>query len=227
MGILRGNVHMENARGLKKLFFLFYLNSFELVCLNLFFLLSCIPIVTIPLAVAAMTHTLMDVCNDIGSKPLRSYWKTFFHTKPRHYVTVLPLVVLELLLSYGLAIYLGAKNAGPLFWMGCGINGVALAFVTMTGFYLCPVMFLEELSPWRAWKRAFMLACAKLPYTLAALAALCVVWGLCIRYFQQAWIAFVLLVFSYSFLIAVFCANHWVQVYFPKQAGGMEEDADV
>ncbi|HOG02066.1 MAG TPA: hypothetical protein PKW41_02530 [Clostridia bacterium] len=225
MGIFRAGVDAGNGRGLKKLFGLFLQYPFELVCLNLFFVIGCIPTVTSPLAVVAMTQTMINLCEDVGSKPLRSYWKTFFHPDLRSFLTVLALVVLEILLCYGLAIYLGARNVGWLFWMGCGVNAAALAALTMAGFYICPLLLLTDMKPKQIWKNAFLLAFAKIPYSAAALAAIVLIWALCLRFFQQAWVAFILIIFSYSFLISVFCSGHWVRTCFGRQSRIGEEDS--
>lgn len=220
------NEGMEQHHGLKKLFWLVVQNLFELVCLNVFFLISCIPIVTIPLAVSALTKTLMDLINDIGSKPLIAYWKAVFHSNWRQYGTIAPIIAVEALLCYGLLIYMGARNAGALFWLGCGMEAAVLSMLFILQFYAGPLVISTDLRPTEVWKKAALLAAAKLPYSLAAFAAIAVVWILCIRYFQSAWIAFVLIVFSYTYLIGTFCANSWVQAYFvkPEEKDGEEDD---
>lgn len=213
------DMDVSSARGLKKLLLLVYQNLFELIMLNIFFLLCCIPVVTIPFAVSALVDVLLAICQDRGSGPLRRYWRTFFHFSRRTFAVGGVLILLSGLLLWGLLIYLSAGTDNPLFWLGCGVNAAALLLVLLVRFYAFPLLHSTRDGARRILVRAFGLAIGKLPYSLAAFGAVAALWALCIRNFRSAWIVFVLLLFSLSYLIGTFCASAWMDI-----PGGGEED---
>lgn len=210
MGLPVWSADETSARGPKKLLLLLYQYLFELIALNVFFLLCCIPVVTIPFAVSALVKVLLSLCQGRGSHPLRAYWQTFFSFRRRVFAVGAPLEALELLLLWGLLIYLGASGGSPLFWLGCGVNAAALLLVILVKFYAFPLLHSTRDTPRRILLRAFCLALEKLPYSLAAFAAIAVIWILLVRNLQSAWILVFLLAFSLSYLIGTFCAAPWV-----------------
>jgi uncharacterized membrane protein YesL len=61
-------------KGLPLFFYLYYHNFWKLAMLNFLFLLSCVPVVTIPAAITA----LMDVTNNIFQEKLTFVWNDFY-----------------------------------------------------------------------------------------------------------------------------------------------------
>lgn len=194
------------VRGPGKLLMLLYQNLFELIVLNLFYLLCCAPIVTIPFAASALVKVLLDMCRGQGSHPLRSYWRCFFRFGRTVFAVAGFLTAMEVLLLWGLLIYLGAGAANPLFWLGCGVNAAALMLVILVKFYALPLLHTSREGARRILLRAFCLALGRLPYSLAAFAAAVAMWTVCLRNWQSAWIAIVLLLFSLTYLVGTFCA---------------------
>ena len=213
----------SSLRGLKKLLYLIYQNLFELVCLNVCFIICCLPFFTVPFAIRALGQVLANLCSDTCSKPFRTYWSSFIHWDRRSFFTLFPAVVLDLSLGFGLLLYLGGKAQHWLYWVGCGINIAVLLILLMVQFYLTPLLLRTTLPNLRLWKTAFGLSMLRLPYTLATLAAVVILWILVVRYFQRAWIAFVLLLFSLSGLIITFCADHWVRHDLEQSFGESKE----
>ena len=205
-----GNKTGAPLAGVLGKFLLVYRNLFELICLNVFFVICCVPVVTIPMAVSALAQTMMALHREQDTHLLRRYWSLFLHPVLGQYFTVLPLLLLEAFLGFGLFIYIGARNAAPIVWVGCGMNVVAFGLSVAAGMYLVPWMVSSGEKYWAAWKHAFLLAVAKLPYTVTALAAMALIWIICLRWFQQCWIAFFLVVFSLSSYIGTACADRRV-----------------
>lgn len=205
-----GNKAAAPLAGVLKQFLLVYRNLFEMICLNLFFVVGCVPVVTIPMAVSALGDTMMALHREQDTHLLRRYWRLLLHPTRSRYFTVLPLLLLEALLGFGLLIYIGARNAAPILWVGCGINAVAFGLSVAAGLYLIPWTAVSGERYGAAWKHAFLLAIAKLPYTVTALAGIALIWIVCLRWFRQCWIAFFLVVFSLSSYIGTACADRWV-----------------
>lgn len=206
-------------KGLKKLAVMVVQYLLELIVLSVFFLISCLPVATIPFALYALGSVLMDFCRARGSRPLRSYWKRFFAFRKRTFFTLAPLAALELCLTWGLLVYLAAETELVLFWLACGVNAVTLLVLFAMSFYLIPLLIETEEGPLRLWKQAAILVFLRLPYTVAALCAIVLLWGLCIRHFQSAWIVMVLLAPALSGLIGTFCGDAGLRAYLPSEKG--------
>jgi uncharacterized membrane protein YesL len=201
---------------LKQLFRIIYLNSFELISLNIFFLISCIPILTIPNAICSLTKTNLDLSENIGANPLKKYWKSFFTFNKRWLLSGFSYITAFFLLSYGLAIYLSTNTSATLFWIFCGFNILALALLIMVGFYLFPLLIGTELDQKTVWKHAFGMVVVEMKSTFALFSVIAALWILCIRFFRSTWIIFILIAFSLSSLIVIFYTRRWLAKYFPQ-----------
>lgn len=193
--------------GLKRLFLLILKNCFELVALSVFFTVSCLPLLTIPSALVALTSSTLCLCRDEGH-PLRLYWKTFLHPKGRWYRIALPQLLLEVLMAASLLLALEYAPQQRLLWIVSGINAVGLCVCVMVGIYLYPLILDEpEAAPGVVWKHAFAAVVLRLPYTVVTLSAIVLLWGICLRTFTENWIWLILAVPALSSLVASFSAD--------------------
>lgn len=213
MRIFFGDVDIAGSTGVKKLLFICFQHSFELIAMNIFFVICCLPVVTTPFAAAALCRVCIDFYEDMGSRPLRTYWKTFFSFNKRTFFVGFPIVILHLVLLWGLMIYLNTAISNILFWFSCGVNVVAMMLVIMIKNQVYPLLHRMQASTFRTWKVAFQLMVIRLPQGLVACAAVMILWALCIHFFQSAWIVFILIFFSFSHLLGVFCAMPAIHQY--------------
>ena len=88
-----------------------------LVVVNALFLLSCVPVVTIPLSLFAMNRVVRRIVLDQPVRCFRDYWETFRREWKRGYLafllTALPLVCG----GYGAWFYLGCAESNPMFFL--------------------------------------------------------------------------------------------------------------
>lgn len=101
-----------------------------LLKLNLMFLLSCVPVITIPPAVLALNRTIRRMAADRPARSWPGYWEAFKEGWKRSYaaflLTVLPLAAA----GYGARFYLGFVSSNPAFYLP---------------FMLCSTVFLAGL----------------------------------------------------------------------------------
>ncbi len=198
----------------KRIFTLIYLNLFELICLNLFFVVSCVLIITIPSALIALTATILDISENTGSISLKVYWKTFFSFNQRWLISGSIYTIAFLLLMYGLIIYLSTETTAALFWFFCGFNILALALLTMVGFYFFPLLITTEFDFMTVWKHAFGMVVVEIKNSFALFISLFAVWFVVFRYIRTTWVMFVLIFFSLSTLLVVSVSRRLLGKYF-------------
>ena len=101
-----------------RLFFTFLaLNCGAVLKANLLFLLTCVPVVTIPVGILAMNRVMYRIMMDLPVKCLQVYGETFRRNRKESYlaflVTAFPLVCA----GYGMWFYLKRIVSTPLFFL--------------------------------------------------------------------------------------------------------------
>ena len=88
-----------------------------LVVVNALFLLSCIPVVTIPLSLFAMNRVVRRIVLDHPVRCFRDYWATFRREWKRGYLAFLLTAPLLVLGGYGAWFYLGCAASNLMFFL--------------------------------------------------------------------------------------------------------------
>ena len=140
---------------------------FDLIALNILFLLTCVPVFTIGAALSAL-HSV-GLKQAVGEE--LPVVKTYFHEFKKNFrqatIAWIPLLLLGVFL---LADYFLAANGGS------GGKGMQFAFGVMLLLYLCEVHYLfpmiarYENTLWKTAKNALLVAIRFFPKTLALLA---------------------------------------------------------
>ena len=135
----------------------------DLVILNLLFVISCIPVVTIGAAATALYSVTLKMVRDEDSYILKGYWKSFKENFKQS--TIMWLVMLVI----GIVLYVDFKVVGSMTASASKIYLVLLLAIS-----LILVMGLVYIFPLQAKfyntikgtiKNAFLMALANLPYT--------------------------------------------------------------
>ena len=135
----------------------------DLVILNLLFVISCIPVVTIGAAATALYSVTLKMVRDEESYILKGYWKSFKENFKQS--TIMWLVMLVI----GIVLYVDFKVVGSMTASASKIYLVLLLAIS-----LILVMGLVYIFPLQAKfyntikgtiKNAFLMALANLPYT--------------------------------------------------------------
>ncbi len=136
------------SRAPRRLFaFLFWLcvDRFgTVVGINLLCLLLCLPVITIPLALAGGAHVCRLLIQDREASSA-DFWAGIRHFWLKSYLFCFLMALLWLWFFVAMAFYSGF----PIFWMTVGV-GVALGFavfVTVFAFWAVPMVFSE--LPWK------------------------------------------------------------------------------
>lgn len=144
--------------GLALFFEIFIREFWALAKLNVLFLLTCTPIVTIGAAMGAMTKVTVRMVRDIPNDAWYDYWRGFRENWKAS--TVLGLVTA---LVYGGGLLgLVLYPAGSAIWL---ITLAALLILTMVWLYLYPLLTSTTLSFWDCVRDAILLAILRFYYS--------------------------------------------------------------
>lgn len=174
----------------------------ELCKLNLFMILFCIPIVTIPAATVATSKVLMLMLMD---RPFYTF-EAFFSTFKAEWksASVAGLIYFPLLLAaiFGLYFY---SVILPNFLLYAGAM-FTCTLVLMAGIYLFPMIALLDLGARGIAKNSILLTFSRIPQNIAALLAAGLWILLVLAFFPITTPLVLLLLLSGSALITNFCA---------------------
>lgn len=109
-----------SKRGVKWFFIVFSREFSSLVGLNLVFLLTCLPVVTLGPALSAMGRVLGQIADDQPVEPVREYWAVFRTNFVRK-------------LRWGLAFLLAAGVLGGSLWFYSSLGLLSLTGLSVAG----------------------------------------------------------------------------------------------
>ncbi len=193
----------DDRSGFARFFGTFFSGWWDLLMLNLLFLVSCIGIITIPAAVTAMCRIVIAMEEEEVYFLWKDYWKAF---RKDFFRSLLGGVILAALL-YAFAQagrFYGQLSAtrGYLLFLGAVMFGMFL-LVCITGIWFFPMHAMVDLPVTTLLRNAFVLAVSNLKKTLPAIAAAIVSF---ILIGVMLWPYSVLYIISYMFsLTALIC----------------------
>lgn len=198
-------------KGLALFFDVLSREFFELVKLNLLYLLFCVPVFTIPAATTAMCRIALTMLRDRN----HFLWHDFFAAFKREFkwstLLGLPLLALILLCGGALRFYAAAALSSPAWSIPLLAAGALLLLFLCAALYLFPMLALVDLPPRQALRNALLLALLCLPRNLLALAVIGVLQLLLLATLPMSLIYLPLIGCSLSCLIACFCAYGGIQ----------------
>lgn len=143
----------------------------DCICLSLLFLVSCIPVITIGTAAAALYHTVHKVLRHDRGYLFREYAESFRD----NFKQTLPVWLIAMVIGAGLGVDLYVMN----FYGRTGSAYAAFSIVFAVGFvvwfswvsYLFPYMARFENTRKQSMKNAILMAILHLPMTILMLVA--------------------------------------------------------
>lgn len=200
-------------KGIALFFDIFLREFFDLLKLNLLFLLFCVPIVTIPAAFTAMSKITVTMVRDENHFLWTDFWSEF----KADFVKSLGAGALVFLGSgmgaFGLWFYNRMAANSLFFYFPLGLSLLFVMFLTIMGFYIFPMIALVNLPLKKIIHNAFLLTFVCFHYNLLTIVIVGVLSFLCIGFFPYTLPVLLLLWFSFINLMTTFCAYYGIQRY--------------
>lgn len=139
----------------------------ELIKLNVLFWAACLPVVTIPCAMTAMSRLTVTMVRDQNHYLWRDFWDSFRGEWKRSYAAGGLWILMQLLLAFGCWFY-RTQGITPLYLL-CG---ALFILVLLSGFYLFPMIACTDLHTPQMLKNAVLLLLVCFPQTLLVVLAI-------------------------------------------------------
>ena len=207
-----------------RLFFDIYVRVFwELIKLNLFFVLFCIPIVTIGPAFAGMTRVMMSMVRERPFFVWGDFWEEFKLSWKKSVPVCLLLLVCGGALWFSVAFYAGYAAQSPMMYAPMVLSGMMVLVLGLAGVYVFPLIVTTECTLRVAVKNAFLLGCGCLKH---ALPALLLAWAgfFAILIYLPFSVPF-LVFFYFSHVCFIFCFAAWPGINKYVARGASAEDS--
>lgn len=218
-------------KGFALFFEIFWREFWGLLKLNLLFLVSCIPVVTIPAALTAMNRITVTMVRDRNYFMLADYWKAFKRDFGKSLLG--GIVLLAALVLFGISTwfyYMLSQSVGKLFLILAGCSLCLLLTAYFISIYFFPMLAMVDLDFKHLMINSCVLAysCIKrtLPGALIALAILLI----CVGLLPFSMVYIVLILFSLNSLISNFFVvkpieEHVLGIKETAEETAQEEDA--
>lgn len=198
-------------RGLPRFFFILFYQFFNLAKLSLIFTLFCLPLLTIPAALTAMSKVSYLIVHD----EIVSLWADFIETFRKE---IWRSTLWGWLLLAGIGITASSAFVAwsqmqtiPFMLLSMLASAACALLLVIAGFYLFIMLAIIDLPGWQILKNAFLLAILYQPFNLAALGVIGALLYPVIRYLPLTIIFLPLLFFALLNFIAVFCASSGIK----------------
>ena len=133
-------------KGFARYFETFWREFFPLIKLNLLFLISCIPVVTIPAAITALSRITVTMVRDRNYFMLSDYWDAFKRDFWRSLIAGLTAVILIAVFGIGTWFYYSlAQTIGKVMLAFAGVSVGLLVTVLGASMYFFPMLAMVEL----------------------------------------------------------------------------------
>lgn len=178
---------------------------FEMLKLNLLFLVTCIPIVTIPASITAMSRITVTMVQDKNHFLWPDYWKAFKRDFLKSLLGGLILAAMVAAFSISTWFYYRLMRENTFFVILAGGSACLLLSALMMSLYFYPMLAVVDLPTLQLIKNSCILTFVNIKRSLPAPPALCLVRGARYRAaaLQRALCSFDY-VFNHQFFVMVF-----------------------
>lgn len=190
-----------HPHGIRLLFALFRWHWMRLIGLNVLFLLSCLPVVTIPCALTAMSRVMGLMVQRKICYVTSDYWQSFKIEWKRSMLTGVLAFGMVAVCGIGIRFYIGRHTGESV--VLAGILLLAIVVIAAAGLYMPPMLAFTALGVRDVFKNALILSVTALPRTAATLLVVIGLMVVMSLYLPVMVLCFVLFGFSLVALIAV------------------------
>lgn len=199
----------------------------NLIILNVVFIISCIPVVTIGASITALYSVSFQIAKDEDPYIWKTYWKTFrqnFRQSTLIWLTCIPVIAL-LVLDF---MFLQSQSSSFASYVQMALWGVTFLFLSIVH-YIFPGVAHFICTIGQAWKNALFMCLAHLPYTVVFLLVDGLGVFLCIHSVHTLGLVFMLMLicgFACIALMKSFVFLRIFRIYDPKEEPDQAEEAE-
>lgn len=210
-------------KGLALFFSILGREFWNLIKLNLLFVVSCLPIITIPAAITSMSRITLAMCEDAPFFLWEDYRKVFRREFGRSLGLGAIFAAWGALSVISGTMYLSATDSAGYYWVLVALCILSALLCMMCAFFAFPMLSRVELSFGDILRNSIILAVAQPQYNLPAAILIGAAWLAAVNYMLYLIPLFVLIFFSLTNLIATFAAYPGLKKYVFRGTADREE----
>lgn len=185
----------------------------ELLKLNIVFVLMALAVVTLPAAQAAATRVAVDIVEDRNSYLGRDFMETFRTAFWRASLGGWLILAGQAIALYAVWIYLQALTSSPVFAVPVVVSLAGFVMLTLTSIHFYPLLVQTDLPLRLVLKNALFLAVLNVGPGLLALLVCLALWGVHIAAYPISLFMPAMMNFSVGTLVATFAAQGAIRRY--------------
>ena len=185
--------------------------AFQLVALNLCFLLFCLPVVTIPASITALHAGCVDLIRGQRISVLHLFWKVV-RTQLFNAWAVLFLLLVPCIVSIYNAWFYFSRVSGQMLWLipGLAMSAIAVVLLLMLP-YAMTMLARVDLNIRKTIKNAFLLTFLNLPFSICSSLLILLILVLSVLYWIYALPLTVTITFALCAYIGVYFSLYGLQ----------------
>ncbi len=218
-GIFRERIPSDGSTeksGMALLFSVTYQHLFELLKLNLLFILLCLPIITIPAALTAMGNVTLKIIREEVFFFGEDFWGVFRKNFGKSLIIGLPAGLILAASVFVITFYRAALSISLLNYVPLVIAVITVVMVLFVGAYAFPMLSTIDLPLGKILRNSLILALMRLPYNAAAFLGIAFIWLLTLVTLPVSLLIIISCLFSLSSLISSFCVWSGIRKYILK-----------
>lgn len=185
----------------------------ELLKLNIVFVLMALAIVTIPAAQAAATRVAVDIVEDRNSYLGRDFMETFRTAFWRASLGGWLILAGQAIALYAVWVYVQALPTAPAFAVPVVVSLAGFVVLSLTGFHFYPLLVQTDLPLRLVLKNALFLAVLNAGPGLIAFAVCLALWSVHVAAYPVSVLMPAVMNFSVGTLVATFAAQGAIRRY--------------
>lgn len=222
----------ERTRSRALMFFIIYFNRYwKLMGLNLLFIITCIPVVTIGPATAAMMYILKKYTQEETASIWQDYWLQF----RANFKQAFPFGLLSLasyaLLSFALYFYTLQAKIDPVVYILVAICALALVILTFINFYAYLFMVTVELPLSKILKNSAIMALTNLKSNLIALFIIVILAGIIMIFLMMSLMALLLILvigpMTAAYVVSFLCYPNVKKIFVDPHLAKREQNHET
>lgn len=194
-----------------------YMEMFELMGLNVLFLICCLPLVTIPVACTAMSKVTLCMVRQEDYRLWKLFWRTFRQNFRKSLLGGLPLFLGIGVCGYSAVFYYHLLEQ-PVFYVPFLLSVGTAVVLSGAGLFFFPLIATIDLPLRTLFKNAFLLQLLSPVKVLAALSFITVCGTACILLIPHTVPVLALLLFSLCSLISAFVVSDGIRRCEPPES---------
>ncbi len=203
-------------KGMALFFEILWREFWTLLKLNMLFLVFCIPVVTIPAAITAMSRITLTMMRDKNHFLFRDFFSCFKKEFLKSLGAGAIVFVIMALSAFGVWFYTSLEALGWLRMIPAAIGAGCFIIILLMGNYIFAQIAYLEVPFGKMFKNAFYLVFVCIKRNLIVLVINAILLGLGIGMLPYSLPAFIMIIFSLANFVAMFHAYPAMQKYLEK-----------